>query len=227
LSKLLSLKVRKFTSIKNATQLHLQGKIMKTSIRFFLFLLIILSTNAFSATANNIDPEVVKYYRDLTLRIRSSAEFKVPMIGSDQTYSYELKFADPVYKDPMVGDLVLGNDPTKFYRSFFDRIMLKDGSYALINGEQIPLTCIFINGQDNRNSGNTDPRFPQFIMKVYLVANDFSCVGPINPGFPSNGGKEEAWDTYLYFEVRDPTIMLPVEAKIRYRWNEFHSVLVK
>ena len=64
-------------------------------------------------------------------------------------------------------------------------------------------------------------------MRVYLVANDYSCTGPINPGWPDNGGKEETWDTYVYFEIRDPTIMLPVEAHLRYRWNEYKSVLVK
>lgn len=200
---------------------------MKTSFTVLFLLLSFFSSNVFSESLTSVSPEILQEYRNLTLQIRTSAEFKVPMIGSDQSYSYELNFADPVYKEPMVGVFSLGGDPAKFYRSFFDRIMLKDGSYALINGEEIPLTCIFVNGQDNRNSGNTDPRFPQFIMKVYLVANDYSCVGPLNPGFPTNGGKEEAWDTFLYFEVRDPTIMLPVETKIRYRWNEFHSVLVK
>ena len=200
---------------------------MKSSYGYFLFLLIIFSSNAYSETVPTVGQEVLQFYRNLTLQIRDTAEFKVPMIGSDQSYSYELEFAEPVYKEPIVGEFSLGNDAKKFYRQFWDRIMLKDGSHAMINGEEIPLTCIFISGQDNRYSGNADPRFPQFIMKVYLVANDYSCVGPLNPGFPTAGGKEEAWDTYLYYEVKDPTIMLPVEAKIRYRWNEFHSVLVK
>lgn len=200
---------------------------MKTKFQIVLFLVIALCTKVYSQATDNLNPEVLKFYRELTLNIRNSAEFQVPMIGSDQSYSYQLEFADPVYKEPIMGDTTFGNDPSKFYRSFWDRIMLKDGSFALINGEEIPLTCVFVSGQDNRFSGNTDPRFPEFIMKVYLVANDYSCVGPINPGFPANGGKLEAWDTYLYFEVRDPTIMLPVETKIRYRGNEFHSVLVK
>ena len=200
---------------------------MKSNYRIFLFLLIIFSSNTYSETLPGVSPEILQFYRNLTLQVRNSAEFKVPMIESDQTYSYELEFADPVYKEPMVGEFSLENDTKKFYRNFWDRIMLKDGSHAKINGEEIPLTCIFISGQDNRYSGNVDPRFPQFIMKVYLVANDYSCVGPINPGFPTSGGKEEAWDTYLYYEIKDPTIMLPVESKIRYRWNEFHSVLVK
>lgn len=202
---------------------------MKNNICLLFLLLSMLSFSStiFSETKDKVSTQELTFYRNLTLNIRNSAQFKVPTVGQDQTYSYELNFADPVYQTPIVGDISFGTDPSKFYRSFFDRIMLKDGSHILINGEELPLTCVFINGQDNRFSGNNDPRFPQFIMKVYLVANDYSCVGPINPGFPSNGGKEEAWDTYIYFEVRDPTIMLPVESKIRYRWNELHSILVK
>lgn len=171
--------------------------------------------------------EELNYYRQLTIAIRSQAQFKVSLINQDELYDYSIAFGQPAYKDPIVSDLPLMDQPDKFYRNFWDRIYLADGSHAVINGEDVPLTCIFISGQDNRNAGVTDPRFPQFIMKVYLVANDYSCTGPINPGFPGNGGKEESWDTYLYYEVKDPTIMLPVETKIRYRWNEFRSVLVK
>jgi hypothetical protein len=119
------------------------------------------------------------------------------------------------------------SNPNKFYRTFYDRIFLKDGSKINVGDDFLPLTCIFIKGQDNRYSGNTSPLFPKIVLKVYLVANDFSCIGPINPGYPDNGGKEETWDTYLNFEIRDPTIMLPVESLFRYRWNEFKAILIK
>lgn len=190
----------------------------------YLLLLIMITFSLVYADTSDGD---AKYYRELSLTLRKSAQFKVPLLNQDQIYDYQLEFGDPVYLEPIINDTVLINNPAKFYRSFWDRIFLKDGSRIILNGEEIPLTCVFISGQDNRFSGNTDPRFPQFIMRVYLVANDFSCVGPINPGWPSNGGKEETWDTYIYYEIKDPTIMLPIEAKIRYRWNEFHSVLVR
>ncbi len=170
-----------------------------------------------------------QFFRDLTLRIRSEATFKVPMpSGADMVYDYKLEFGEPVYDKPLMGDTHYrgDNDPT-FSRDFFDRILLKEGSYVKIGGEKLPLTCVFVSGLDNRFSVESSPLFPQLIMKVYLVANDFSCTGPLTPGWPDNGGKSEAWDTYVFFEVRDPTIMLPVEAVIRYRWNEFKSVLVK
>ena len=127
--------------------------------------------------------EDAKYYRDLTLKVRPAATFKVPMIGSEQIFNYQFELAQPIYPEPIISDGRVGLDPTKFYRRFWDRIFLKDGSHVVINGEEIPLTCIFINGQDNRYAGRTDPRFPQFIMKVYLVANDYTFTLPFNPNF--------------------------------------------
>ena len=192
--------------------------------------IIVLSFLTSPALANHKEPTPaeIQFYRDLTLKVRTSATFKVPMpSGSDMLYNYQLNFADPVYPEPMIGDLHEVDQNKTFTRSFFDRILLKEGSFVNIGGEKLPLTCIFVVGQDNRFAGQMLPTFPLFVMKVYLVANDFSCTGPLTPGWPENGGKEEAWDTYVFFEVKDPTIMLPVEAKVRFRWNEFKSVLVK
>ncbi|MBC7539419.1 MAG: hypothetical protein H7281_11405 [Bacteriovorax sp.] len=195
---------------------------MKQLFLSILFL-VQISTQAFASPT----VEDLNYYRQLTQAIRTQAQFKVSLINQDEFYDYSLELGEPVYNEPIVSDLPVMDQSDKFYRNFWDRIYLKDGSRVVINGEEVPLTCIFVSGQDNRYSGLTDPRFPQFIMKIYLVANDFTCVGPKNPGWPNNGAKEETWDTYLYYEVKDPTIMLPVEAKIRVKWNEFKSVLVK
>lgn len=171
-------------------------------------------------------------YRSFTNRIRKKATFKIPMPGGgDQIYKYELELGEPIYDKPKVGeyptDDALNGGRKLVYRSFWDRIWLKDGSYALIGGEKVPLTCIFVSAQDNRMSGTPNPRFPEFIMRIYLVANDYTCTGPLNPSWPSNGGKKEMWDTYIHYEVRDPTIMLPTEPKIRYRWNEWLAVWVE
>jgi hypothetical protein len=103
--------------------------------------------------------------------------------------------------------------------------LLKDGSVLKLGDEQLPLTCIHVSGQDNRFSGKKTPLIPDLIFKIIFVANDFSCSGPITPGWPESGGRKEAWSTYLFYVVKDPTIMLPVDAKIRYRWNEFEAVL--
>jgi len=191
---------------------------------FILMLLQTLSNTSAWATPTADD---VRYYRQLTLSLRTQALFKVPQLNQDQFYDYFIEVGEPIYAEPIVSDMPLMEQPDKFFRTFWDRIFLKDGSKVMLNGEEIPLTCIFVSGQDNRFAGPIDPRIPEFIMRVYLVANDYSCTGPINPGWPGNGGKKEMWDTYVYYEIKDPTIMLPIEAKIRYRWNEFHSILVR
>ena len=168
------------------------------------------------------------YYRDLTLKVRNSAEFSIPFPGVQSSVNYSFIFDQPVYPVPLMNDMHMGEGKNYFYRSFWDRILLKDDSFLLINGEKLPLTCIFISGQDNRftDRKNLTPLLPEFVLKIYLVANDFSCQGPIKPGWPATGGREQNWDTYLYYEIRDPTIMLPTDAKLRYRWNEYSVVLV-
>lgn len=187
--------------------------------------MLLVATSAFAEpTASE-----VQFYRDLTLKLRTEATFKIPMPSNgDMVYDYKLEFGDPIYEKPLITDIHLNiDDKEHFSRSFFDRIWLKDGSYMTVGGEQVPLTCVFVNGQDNRFSGNNSPTIPQFIMRVYIVANDYTCKGPIRPGWPQTGGKKENWDTYAHYEIRDPTIMLPVETGLRYRWNEFVSILVK
>lgn len=167
-----------------------------------------------------------EFYRELTYKIRSKVEFEIPFPGLKSTVNYSFDWDTPAYEIPMIGRYHYDND-THFYTTFFDRIFTKAGSYIEINGEKLPLTCVFVDGLDNRFAGgDPTPLLPNFVLKIYLVANDFSCQGPIKPGWPDTGGKEENWDTYIYYEISDPTIMLPTEAKIRYRWNETHMVLV-
>ena len=79
-------------------------------------------------------------------------------------------------------------------------------------------------GHDNRFTGKTGPLIPDFVIEVYLVANDYTCTGPINPQWPVSSPKKETWDTYVYYEIRDPTIMLPTEIKVNYRWEEYKAL---
>jgi len=191
------------------------------------FIALLFSVSAFGTEAQLAQD--LKYYRDLTLTVRKSGEFKIALPdGSNTFFSYELDADEPIYPSPKYSNLVIdSSNPSQFYRTFYDRIFLKDGSKISIGDEYLPLTCIFIKGQDNRYSGNQSPLFPKIILNIYLVANDYSCTGPINPGWPDNGGKKETWDTYLNYTVKDPTIMLPVDPEFRYRWNEFKAVLIK
>ena len=173
------------------------------------------------------DPSFSKQYRELILKTRPSGTFRIAMpSGPDMTFSYQMEVGRPMAEAPSVVEIPSTNEGGGTARIFLDKVRLKAGSYVVLGGKKQPLTCIFVDGQDNRGLTPLSPLFPVFVMKVYLVANDFACKGPKSPGFPSNGSKEEAWDTYLYFEVRDPTIMLPAEVKVRFRWNEWHAVLV-
>ncbi len=197
-----------------------------------LILVMLLIVPMFVSAENSSRPVVevpgTDFYRDLTYKIRNKSEFEIPFPGVKSTVNYSLSWDTPAYEIPILGDYqVIGGKDPNFYRFFYDRIFTKADSYIEINGERLPLTCVFVEGQDNRFAGgDPTPLLPDLVLKIYLVANDFSCQGPIKPDWPSSGGKEENWDTYIYYEIRDPTIMLPTDAKIRYRWNETEMVLV-
>lgn len=167
-------------------------------------------------------------YRNLVLKVRTEGRFSIPQPGgADWEVSYSFKLGAPKQALPDLNDFTLepaADGTPRWFRSFWDQIYLEDGSYLEINGERLPLTCISVNGQDNRFSGDKSPLFPDWVIHFRLVVNDYSCTGPVNPGWPDNGGKKEMWDTLLSFVVRDPTIMLPMEARVRDRWNEFSAV---
>ena len=168
-----------------------------------------------------------EFYRAFTMRLQKKGLFRVFMPnGQHQDVKFNFTFGEPLYREPIVNDLRWDPPKPEVLRSFWDRILFKDGSTLEIGGEKLPLTCVYIHGQDNRFSGRQGPLIPEFVFKVYLVANDFACQGPIRPGWPESGGREENWDTYIHYEVRDPTIMLPTEALVRYRWNESSAVWI-
>lgn len=196
-----------------------------TMLKIILLALgLVISLDAFSAAPAKPGPE---FYRALTMKIRPDGDYRIYMPdGRHQNIKYHFKFAAPVYTVPMLNDLAW-NPPSKdVLRSFWDKILLDDESFLEVGGERVPLTCISLDGQDNRYSGQNSPVLPQIIMRIFLVANDFDCKGPLRPGWPATGGRRESWDTYLRYEVRDPTIMLPQDVKLRYRWNEFDAVLI-
>lgn len=196
-------------------------------IKYYFQLLVLFMLGPLAAASALSQDDIAAYYRDLTLKIRPVGKFYVPIPNKDEsTFSYQIKFGKPHFKEPIYSVFHLNEKEHPFFRFFGDKIFLEDGSTLFLGDKKVPLTCVFVDGQDNRFSKKELPLIPDIILKVYLVANDFTCTGPLNPGWPMNGSKKETWDTYLYYEVRDPTIMLPTEIKIRYRGNEFLGVLV-
>lgn len=169
--------------------------------------------------------ELFESYRNLSLKVRDHSRFKIPLPSQgDLEFNYQFQLGKPVFDRPIIRDYATDETQRHQFRVFYDKILLEDGSFIELSGEQVPLTCIFIRGQDHRLAKDS-PLLPDLLLQVYLVANDYSCTGPINPGWPENGGRKESWDTYLRFDVRDPTIMLPVETVLRYRWNEYSAIL--
>jgi len=165
-------------------------------------------------------------YRTLLMRTRQSEDFVFPAPSGDTPVSYRIEWGLPLAKEVSIFDLALDSSkPSNKFREFSDKIFVKDGSFLQIGQTQLPVTCVYVKGRDNRMSGLDSPLFPQILLEIYIVANDFACAGPFNKGFPGNGGKRELWETYLYYRIKDPTIMLPADARLRYRWNEFDVFL--
>lgn len=194
-------------------------------MKILIFALAVFSSVSWGHSKHTPNPEE---YRALTLKIRTDGHFRIYMPnGQHQDVKYHLKFASPLWEKPIVSDFPHSSEKQhSFTRSFYDKVFLDDESYLEVGGEQVPLTCVYVNGQDNRFANIDSPLFPEFIMKIFIIANDYSCQGPIRKGWPSTGGKKEAWDTYLHYEVKDPTIMLPQDAVVRYRWNESNAILI-
>lgn len=183
---------------------------------------VLIMIASFTATAD----DSTQIYRDLSLKVRDQLTMKLSTPFQTDEVSYTLQKGLPLYAVPAINDLFLSPGSTQFIRSFWDKISLQDTSTFSVGTENIPLTCIYIEGHDNRFSGKTGPLIPDFALKAYLVANDYTCTGPINPQWPTSSTRKEAWDTYIYFEIRDPTIMLPTDITIRYRWQEFKAMPV-
>lgn len=214
--------------IKSAPKVNGFIKMATESFMVFCFLLIAVvsfTPRSLHSEEGPLPSGTPESYREFIQRIRPFSGFlaDIPIEGGFLV-NYSFEWGEPEKEAPTLSDIYLSPTSPYFYRTFIDRIFLKDGSTLKIGKESVPLTCLFIFGQDNRFSGKTSPLIPDFLLRVYLVANDFSCTGPLNPAWPAATARKENWNTYLYYEVRDPTIMLPVESRIRYRWNEFNLV---
>lgn len=189
-----------------------------------MWLLLVFSTASFARpTPPHKKPnenDLKKHYRSLIMRVRTEGEFKVAMPDrGDLVFKYKMQLDEPKYAETIV-------TPIWGYYEFWDKIFLKEGSYIELGGEQIPLTCIHVAGRDLGLDKNK-PEIPQYMIRFFFVANDWTCTGPINPNYPKFSTRKDAWDTYLHYDVKDETIMLPTEPGLRYRWNEYEAVLVR
>lgn len=170
--------------------------------------------------------ETPQAYRNYVLALPATMNFSAVTPWGLGEVSYSLKWSAPLISLPAMASYpALDGDPTKNFVEFFDRIALTPDSFIKIGELTIPLTCIWVHGQDNREVDGDDPLIPKQVYRYILVANDFSCSGPINPGWPENGLKKEYWDTYVELLIKDLTIYRPAEATLRYRWNETKMIV--
>ncbi len=177
---------------------------------------------------NSLAQKSTTEYRTLSKNIRPQAQMQIAMPNGELfDFSYDLKMADALFPNPLMSTIRLGSNENEHSISFWDKIMTTEDSSLNIGNEKLPITCIFVHGQDNRNISELSPLFPQFIMNIYIVVGDYTCAGPLNPGWPQNGGKKELWDTYIHYQIKDPTIMLPTDITLRLRWNEYSAYLNK
>lgn len=190
---------------------------------FTLLFFSTISLNSWSYSLKNISD-----YRQLTKTVRPHSEFQITLPnGQLLDFSYQLELTEALYNNPLISSLHLGSGDNDFSISFWDKVFTSENSSLNIGNEKLPITCIYIHGQDNRQINDLSPLFPQFLMEVYIVVGNYTCTGPINPGWPANGGKKELWDTYIHYKIKDPTIMLPTETVLRLRWNEYNAYLTR
>ena len=59
-----------------------------------------------------------QFYRDMTMKIRTSAEFEIPQPGVKSTVQYSLSWDTPAYKLPIFNDMHLTEGDPHFFRDF-------------------------------------------------------------------------------------------------------------
>lgn len=181
-----------------------------------------------SVAAADDSPTRATEYRELVSRARSGGTFQVTLPeGGGYQFSYRFEAGRPMAGAPLVADFPLSAVGPRAISVFWDRILASGDSYLRVGGEDIPLTCVYVEGQDNRRAETGTPTLPELVLRVYFVANDFSCTGPVNPLWPIFSSRRETWETYLTYEVRDPTIMLPVMPTLVLRDNRYRATWVE
>jgi len=197
-------------------------------MRIFLILLLAASALAQDIPAlrpeelamNPATPPTAEFYRRLLLNMRREGNFQLHLPGQKvASVSYRLQW----------NVSRLTHSAPKFYgspdaqvRNWSDHVWTAEGSTLTVeNAERpLPIDCVFVQGQDNLGAYRRPAVIPRFVLKLFFVANDPECRGPINNDPTLYSVTPFLWDTFLQYEVRDTTVFLPLEPKLRYFRNE-------
>jgi hypothetical protein len=187
--------------------------------KFFLTTVLFLSSAQASAVASfaSENPDLVAEYRRDVLAIPAQMKFEVRSPLGSAEVSYQLTWDEPAALLPETSRFPSLSSPDAYFIEYYDRIFLAPGSQMNVGSRVLPLTCIWVHGQDNRPWITFDPLIPLKVMRILLVANDFACEGPFNPGWPGNGKPKETWDTYIEIQLKDLALYRPSHSSLRFR----------
>lgn len=178
-------------------------------MKLILTLATIFSLNLLAAS-----PDRAHEYRQFSLKILNSSQFKVFLPGDIEIpFSYNFELANALSESPKVFEYPSVRDPNLKSYVFIDRILFKDGSKFITGKTELPLSCLFIKGFDHREypSETTPPLY----LNVFVVANNADCAG-----------NDESWKTYVQFHVLNFQNFIPENVVLMYRNNKFHAEFV-
>lgn len=171
-----------------------------------------------------------EFYRRLFLNIPREGNFSLELPGFGKSTEIQYKFD---WNSPLLDltKLDLKGSEKSMHRIWEDRVMtVRNASWLTIEGlsqGKLPITCVYVFGQDTLNPKGKPNDFPRFILKVQLVINDNDCKGPVETKPDVYVTNTDLWETALTFQLRGDgatNLMYPIEPKLRYLRNEFFLI---
>ena len=176
----------------------------------------VVSLLAFSGIAVRAEDQVedrtslASQYRSLTLeQLSTPTEWVHQTLGAIIPIKIRLRNLRPTRPLPILIETELTN-PAATIIEFYDRLLAERGSTITVGLQTFPVYCVWTQGQDNRE---VRTRHEFLFRKIIYVVDDPTCVGPVNPNFPHDGGRRTRWSTYLQIENWGRGQLRPQSAK--------------
>ncbi|MBS1984086.1 MAG: hypothetical protein JST16_07925 [Bdellovibrionales bacterium] len=160
-------------------------------------LILFVFISAPRARATQANPAL---YRKIALSIPANYSLVHRSLTGDLPVSWSVTQMQPAQAEPTVFDTSSDDSDSV---EFYDRILFGAGSKLTANGRVLPLTCLWVHGSHHSHA----PQNQRILLRrLYLVASDTTCTGPVKPGLPPEGNPELNWDSYIYFEQATPAL---------------------